>query len=312
MAAITWTQQTSSFGADIIWDVDYNGSDLWVAVGSSAKLATSPDGENWTQRDVTAIFNSGDQIDVVVYGGGVWVIASRDTGKIATSLNGLAWTEQAPAGASAFFDGAYGNGIFVLVGGGTRIQTSNDGGVTWISRTTSIATFVSAVGYDSLNNLWVVGGFGGIIETSSDAINWVSQGVQFGINPVGISSNQSNLWIGVDAWKLKTSPDAITWSEPTHPIIVPQCVGYNGSDLWCVGGDIILSSPVGVTWTLESEGFGGSRIYNIVHNQVDLWVAVGADGKLATGVAILPEEYSSIYDLGATRKAFWLNKIAKK
>jgi hypothetical protein len=45
----TWTQRTSSFGAESLNDIAYaNGT--WVAVGTNGKVASSTDGITWTQR----------------------------------------------------------------------------------------------------------------------------------------------------------------------------------------------------------------------------------------------------------------------
>jgi len=75
-----WTSRTSSFGADDIYRICY-GNGLYIAAGTSGKLATSPDGITWTSR--TSGFG-GDDIYGICYGNGLYVVVGK-LGKLATS-----------------------------------------------------------------------------------------------------------------------------------------------------------------------------------------------------------------------------------
>ena len=77
---LNFVQRTSSFGTNNIQCVAY-GNGLFVAVGNSGKLATSPDGITWTQG--TSSFGT-NAISGIGYGNGLFV-AGGDKGMIATS-----------------------------------------------------------------------------------------------------------------------------------------------------------------------------------------------------------------------------------
>jgi len=98
-------------------DVTY-GNGIFVAVGSSGIIFTSPDGRTWTAQ------SSGTTHDLygVTYGNGIFVAAGY--GKILTSPDGSAWTAQS-SGTTRVLEGiTYGNGTFVVVGQtGTILQS---------------------------------------------------------------------------------------------------------------------------------------------------------------------------------------------
>ena len=107
------------------------GAGGFVAVGEVfadalvAIAATSPDGINWTPRDVTHLPNG---LRSVTYGEGKFVAVGH--GFSATSPDGTVWTEGSGRFLGQLFDVAYGNGRFVIVGGRGSVFSSTDG-VTW-------------------------------------------------------------------------------------------------------------------------------------------------------------------------------------
>ena len=69
-AGITWTQRQTSINSSM-YKIEYNGTNLYVAVGNNGNLYSSPDGLTWTAR--TSGFGSNAILDVF-YGNGLWVI----------------------------------------------------------------------------------------------------------------------------------------------------------------------------------------------------------------------------------------------
>ena len=61
--------------------------------------------------------------------------------------------------------------MFVTVGGGGKILTSNDG-INWTSRTSGITDALFSITYSSELNMFVAVGEGGMILTSNDGIKW--------------------------------------------------------------------------------------------------------------------------------------------
>jgi len=113
---ITWTTRTSSFEGEPIYRVAHNQSNLWVAVGSSSKVATSPDGITWTQRTASAI----EFLDVAS-NGELWVIVG-DNNNSSISADGIGWIiENLGFGINEIYGLNYGGNRWVVVGGSSII-----------------------------------------------------------------------------------------------------------------------------------------------------------------------------------------------
>lgn len=127
---ITWTQRVLP-------------SQTWCGIASSPTIlvatagantpttayATSTDGITWTQR----VMPSGSWFGIT-YGAGLFVATSQQG--IATSPDGINWTSRVvPASVLSGNSIAYGNGMFLIVGGGlaANVLTSPDG-ITWTLR----------------------------------------------------------------------------------------------------------------------------------------------------------------------------------
>jgi hypothetical protein len=120
-----------------------HGNGLFVAAGGRGVILTSADrGATWMQR-ISGISNG---IYGLSWAGGLFVAA--DTyGTILTSSNGIAWTARQINGFSTIYDVAFGNGVFVGVGGEGILTSSN--AIDWIYRPRVFA-------WDRLNAvLWV-------------------------------------------------------------------------------------------------------------------------------------------------------------
>jgi hypothetical protein len=185
---LTWTQRLGGL-TNNLYTAAYNGTNLYVAAGTSGLLYSSPDGITWTSR--TSGFSS-DTINRVAYGNGLWV-AVGDAGKITTSTDGTTWTARTSnMGVNDIYDVVYANSIWVAVGlgGGTTNTgglTYSTDGLTWTRKSQSIAvgTQYHTVIWNGTN--WIIGAslsdynyiyattpsgtWTGAIETGSDTIH---------------------------------------------------------------------------------------------------------------------------------------------
>jgi hypothetical protein len=143
-----WTYRQTLGGS--INQIAYNGSNLYVAVGGSGRLYSSPDAITWTSR--TSQFNI-TNIRSVVYGNGTWV-AVGNSGLISSSTDGITWTARtANVSTNTLNAVIYANSLFVAVGaganGGTGGITTSTDGITWTQRSTptTSATTLQDVAY---------------------------------------------------------------------------------------------------------------------------------------------------------------------
>ncbi len=202
------------------------GNSVFVAVGSSGTVLTSPDGITWTARTAA----EANYWTSVTYGNGLFVaVANSGTNRVMTSPDGITWTART-APAKMWRDLIYANNIFVAVagdyGGTQNVMTSPDG-VTWTSRTAPSTEFIS-VTYG--NGLFVAVGFlgsGTKIASSPDGITWATRR-STGTYRTVVYAN--GLFTATHSNNIATSPDGITWTDypGTYPDI-SSIVYRNGS-----------------------------------------------------------------------------------
>jgi len=285
-AGTTWTTRTSGFGTTDIRGVTY-GDGLYVAVGDSGKLTTSPDGTTWTTR--TSGFGS-SRIYGVTFGDGLYV-AVGDSGKLTTSTDGTTWTTRTSGfGTTSIRGVTYGDGLYVAVGLSGKMTTSTDG-TTWTTRTSGFGT-TSIVGVGYGDGLYVAVGDDGKLTTSTDGTTWTTRTSGFGsTNILGVGYGDG-LYVAVgSSGTLTTSPDGTTWTTRTSGFGTTSirgvtygdglyvAVGYNGK---------LTTSTDGTTWTTRTSGFGTTRIWGVTYGD-GLHVAVGDSGKLTTS------EFEALY-----------------
>jgi hypothetical protein len=132
---------------------------------------------------------------------------------ISTSVDGNTWGERTSTVSDNLFSIAYGNGLFVSVGGNGIIITGSNGS-TWTLRSSELATKIT---YG--NNLFVaVGNVSKTIIRSIDGITWEvkSSGVA---NWLGIAyGNNLFVAVGNNSTTVATSRDGITWTVQTTEI----------------------------------------------------------------------------------------------
>jgi hypothetical protein len=181
---------------------------------------------------------------------GIWAVVGANGGapEIQSSWDGITWTSRTPAAGTATTlpsiasDNA---GTFVAGADDGTVRYSTDG-INWSIGTTSMATSIISVFWDSVNSLFVVSGTGRESSTSADGITWNYNATAYpasfaGKTVKGGATNGTNLSVVTCQIhdKCATSPDGTTWTERTMP----------SSDSW---GSVVYS--VGDSkWFCEDE-----------------------------------------------------------
>jgi hypothetical protein len=159
------------------------------------------------------------------------------------------------------------SGRFVAVGASGSIATSDDGGVSWTTRTaiasrlfTSVIVATNGAGVRRI----VAGGTqasspsNNVDYSTDDGVTWTKGGDAFGGGLYAVS--------GLAAGSDGAGGERIV------------AVGGTGA-----GGVIATSDNGGETWTTRTTGFGASDINAVTYSQpLRLWIAAGFDNKIAT------------------------------
>jgi hypothetical protein len=282
-----WTSVISQGGSSgeiyYGYSVAYNGTNRWVAVGSSSgsKLATSTDSITWTQIAFNAYGGLTGNVFDVAYANGRWVAVGAGS-IIASSTNGTSWTASTTKGGITQGSAvAYGNGLWIVVGSGSAIATSTNG-TAWtevpVGQRGSIGSG-TAVAYGRNGTgagLWVVAS--NTFVTSPDGTNWtdiIYDPVDFTTGGListydiayGIDASGIGLWVAVgEGSAIATSTDGSNWTAVTAQ--GGSLYGFNlgsgvkyGNGLWVVVGGanntpMILTSPNGINWTVATSTGG--------------------------------------------------------
>ncbi len=161
-----WAIQDSGIGTTL------NGlayvNDIFMAVGASGVILTSPDGVGWSpQTSFTT-----DTLRGAAYGAGLYVVAG-DKGTIRTSPDGVDWAPQAFPDTRDLNGVIYAFGNFIAFGERYRIFTSPDG-TNWTARLSggSSDPAFSAMAFGA--GRVVAAGGSATILSSADGINWTS------------------------------------------------------------------------------------------------------------------------------------------
>ena len=334
---VTWTLRVSGI-ADHLSGVAY-GKGIFVVVGGSSPasigpssgylsvvIITSSDGITWTPRSP----GTTNPISAVAYGNGIFVAVANTPPPmgfnpsssvqhvtssgfdaiILTSSDGVTWTPQSSSGASFLSDVAYGDGLFVAVGG-FNILTSPDG-IIWTPQSSGSANSLSGITHG--NGIFVVGGYLGVILTSPNGVTWTTRSSGITDNLSGIAyGNGSFVAVGGfsnigPSGSILTSPDGVTWttrssgsSNNLFGVAYGNgtfvAVGYTAVNPSCSTGQCatILTSSDGAAWSVRfSDTSGqsgtppaGSSFRGVTYGNgifVAVGYAVGSSGNLTGAI----------------------------
>ena len=283
------TSRSHGFGSSSIFGLAY-GAGLFVAVGRSGILQTSPDTLTWTTR--TSGFGS-SAILQVAYANGLFV-AVGESGTLATSVDGITWTTRTSGFGTTLIKGvAYGAGVWVIVGFAGKLATSSDG-ITWTLGTSGFGTTnINCVAYG--NGRFVIGGIAPLagapsyVGTSLDGTTWTVGSTGSTLTDLFCLAYGGGLFIaGGQASFVITSPDGVAWTERDHDLnfsgpgavyAVAYGTAPDGSALYVAVGTYgtASTSPDGITWTQVTSGVSASN---------EIFAALLGDGRVvAAGVS---------------------------
>jgi photosystem II stability/assembly factor-like uncharacterized protein len=263
--ALTWTVrvQGTPWETETLNSIVY-GNGLFIAAGNMGAAFRSTDGIQWTESPISP--SSTASFKEIIWDSKLFV-AVGSSGIIFTSSNGSEWTDRSSSvdNTNIYFESvAAGDGGYVAVGweggtsGGHRIYTSSDA-TSWTAKTSPVTTS-SARLYDVVwgDGQFVAVGSNGVVMTSSDGAEWTVQTTPATQMLSCVAFIDGLYYAGggeMDAY-LITSPDAVTWTRRTIPMINKN---YSNpiQDIIVFGDNVaavckyLYTSTDGITWKAE-------------------------------------------------------------
>jgi hypothetical protein len=272
-----WTSRLSGTSADMN-SVAY-GSNIFVAVGSSLTILSSPDAIIWTKR-VSRV--GATELTDVIYGNGRFIAVG--VLNIATSTDGITWTTNTLAPGHGLFGIAYGAATFVGLDAFGSVETSPDG-LVWTAQSTGARGVLTGIVY--AGNQFVAVGTSSTIITSLDGVKWTAQnsGTSDDFYSITYGNNQY-VAVGPEG-AIVTSPDGTNWiARESGTSDTFNGVTYGNNGFIAVGTDSfspndngsILSSPDGITWT-NVNAPANYELSGVAYG-ANQFVAVGSNGTI--------------------------------
>jgi photosystem II stability/assembly factor-like uncharacterized protein len=175
------------------------------------------------------------------------------SGSILSSADGMVWEDRSLADWEHLYDLTYGNGVYVAVGPTRGFRIFTSRDGVGWTNWPSRITNGTPYGCTYGNDVFVAVSRGTDVSRSYDGTNWTHH---FMTNsPVFAVTHGNGLFVAVGD-VIVTSPDGINWSLATsiRPRRLFSAV-YGGGQFVAAGRDgLILTSPEGLNWTTQSSG----------------------------------------------------------
>ena len=262
---------------------------LYVYGGTTSTISSSTDGINWVQAPSLLSWTG-----CLAYGNGLFVAGEgADRGSIgagvSTSTDAVNWTYISFGSFyPQLFAMIYANGLFVTSGYSDQFQpvylATSTNGTNWITGKQSGGTLTSVKCLAYGNGLYVYGGNGGTLYTSTDTntLNWTARasGTSGDINSMVYANN---LFVAVGTGgNVLTSTNAINWSvKVALSTSVLNSITY-ANGMYIAGGvnGYLITSTDASNWSRV--GFGSSSTINSITYGNGLFLAGGTNGILRT------------------------------
>jgi hypothetical protein len=213
-SAFTWTAVDPHFDGTNIFAASY-GDDIFVVGGSTGKLATSSDGENWTLRN--SGFGASPILGITWSDSASMWIAVGGSGKLATSVDAIDWVLRTSSFGATFINDVYSSSaLSIAVGYDGKLATSTNG-TTWTQRNSSfVASNMYGVTSKPDDSEYVVVGDSGKIATSANGTSWtqVFPNTSFGGSTINSVAANSDGYAAVgSAGKIGTATSSNIWTQ---------------------------------------------------------------------------------------------------
>ena len=233
-----WMLANTNFWAGHVQFIE----DRFVASSDgSSWFYESTNGFDWNQ--VLGMFPSSD----VCVGNGLYVGFGHLGWGLTTytSDSPLKWNNRSSPQFLQFYDIDFGQNVFVAVGTGGEIYTSNDG-ADWALQASGTSELIHAV--TCVHGMFIATSSSQLLR-STDGTNWISspQNTNYVINTPGSITYGNNQFIAVSGKRVLTSPDAVNWTPVFTTTNILNSVAY--------GNNLFVATTRGQkNWYLSTDG----------------------------------------------------------
>ncbi|MFC4598572.1 S-layer homology domain-containing protein [Cohnella hongkongensis] len=187
--------------------------------------------------------------------------------------------------AESLRDVVYANGIFMAVGTGGTLMTSEDG-IEWQSQSSGTSKFLTGIARS--DDLWVAVGEGGTILASEDGSAWTVRASGVANNLNGVVYSGSRFVAVGDGGAIVHSADGEIWTKVQNPPSTNNLTGVTyspGAGFVAVGPQgTVWGSSNGSDWTLQNSGVAPNlSITDVVYGDAG-FTAVGFSGTILASV----------------------------
>lgn len=276
----TFTSNTSS-NLNFVTVGSPSAAYLYVAVGASGAIVTSPDGETWTSR------TSGTANDLY---GVAWsatnslFVAVGNTGTILTSPDGVTWTSRTSGTSNALYAAVEMSTTLVAVGAAGTILSSTNG-TSWTSRTSGTSNALYCVSTNG--TAFVAAGQSGTLCYSTNGTTWLNptSGTSAHLHSVDVVFGGFAFVVGGSSGAIITSTNGYpTWTVQTAIPAASTILSIqhtSGGDIIATDGTKVYVSP-DVTSGWDSAALPYGLSWNALYVTLDnlALTGFGTGGKL--------------------------------
>ncbi len=249
---LVWKALQRTLPVSGYWRAIAYGNGMYVALLAGTNvIATSPDGEVWTQRTIPI---SGAWYGIA-FGNGIFVAVGDGPTGIVTSPDAENWTQQVFPTGGVWWDIAYGNGLFVVITFSDGRAFTSPNGVAWTQRDLPAVGYLSAIAFG--NGKFVITPHNGAVAlTSPDGEAWTQRNLPSSGQWHAIAFGNGLFVIMKAGTEIAaTSPDGIDWTQRTIPISGSWEAVAHGNGLFValsLGTADAVTSRDGIDWTQQS------------------------------------------------------------
>jgi len=274
--------------ANGLWDevtdtIDVIEAGLFVAVGLAGKVATSPDGINWTLQSA----GTSNNLLECGYGNGLFVLAGSNPLTFKTSPDGITWTDRTLTPTPATFTRlpiAYGlSDWWVGVNSGTCFKSAD--GTSWTSTTTVTGTNTVLAACGTATTI-LFGDANNTVQRSTDGTTFANNTASFQTG----ADTQDIIWDGTQfvacaaptsgtGAVIATSPTGVTWTTQRSQTTAIRALAFGGGVGIAVGdSNVLLKTSDWASYSVPTHPT--MTFANDVEYGLGTFVVVGDNGEI--------------------------------